>query len=45
MPLLQSSSWRDFFLRSGGKLETSEGFTCLFVVSYVLELKQSLANK
>ena len=37
-------SWRNFFSCNGGKLETTEGYICLFIVSSVLELKQSLAN-
>ena len=32
------------FSCNGGKLETSEGCICLFVVSYVLESKQSVTN-
>ena len=34
------SSWRDFFSCKGGKVETPGGYTCLFVVSCVLESKQ-----
>ena len=33
------NSWRDFFSYNGGKLETSEGYTCRLVASYVLESK------
>ena len=36
---------RRIFSRNGGKLETSEGYTCLFIVSYVLEAIKSLAKK
>ena len=30
--MLQSKFWRDFFTCTGGKLATSEGYTCFFVV-------------
>ena len=33
------SSWWDFFSHNGGKLETSEGYTYLLVVSCMLESK------
>ena len=38
-PQLQSKFWRDFFSCNGGKLATSKGYTCLFVVSCMLESK------
>ena len=39
------TSWLDFFTCNGGKLATSEGYTCLFVVFYVSISKESPANK
>ena len=36
-------SWRDFYSCNGGKLATSEGYTCLFGVFFcVLESKKSI---
>ena len=39
------NSWRDFFSCNGGKLETSEEYACLLVVSHVLESIWILTNK